>query len=211
MGKIAEAAGCGVDFIQLREKDLLSRDLALLARDATRMIRENSPLVESNAKATTRLLINSRTDLAIAAGADGVHLRSVDISPRDVRLIWGQSGNSLKAPAIISIACHTLDDVALAAEHAADFAVFGPVFEKTTINTGSEVPTAAVVPVGETLLREACDQKIPLIALGGITVENAADCLNAGASGIAGIRIFQENNISQVVRELRDLASKTAY
>src|SRR5947199_4268047 len=84
--KIAEAARCGVDFIQLREKDLTTRELELLACEAIRAVRENSP-------STTGLLINSRTDVALAVGADGVHLRSNDISPSDVRNIFGQHPN----------------------------------------------------------------------------------------------------------------------
>src|SRR5213595_110766 len=73
LAKIAEAARCGVDFIQLREKDLSTRELELLAREAICVVRENS---QSN----TQLLINSRTDIALAVGLNGVHLRSDDIS-----------------------------------------------------------------------------------------------------------------------------------
>src|SRR5882672_2559100 len=80
LANIADAASCGVDYVQLREKDLSSRDLEALAREAVERIR----LWGSN----TRMLINSRTDVAIAAGADGVHLRSRDVSPEEVRKIW---------------------------------------------------------------------------------------------------------------------------
>src|SRR5580704_16399491 len=81
--KIAEAARCGVDFVQLREKDLSGRELETLARDAARTVRENS--------STTRLLINTRTDVAIACGADGVHLRSEDVSAGEARAVWQRS------------------------------------------------------------------------------------------------------------------------
>ena len=195
--KIAEAAECGVDFIQLREKDLSVRELESLARDALRVIRENSPSLATNGEGETRLLINSRTDVAIACGADGVHLRSDDVSPGTVREVWKHNLARRNAEAFVSVACHTVPEVRVAAENGADFALFGPVFEKTEART-------PVPPAGLSLLKDACQQKIPIVALGGITLENARTCVEAGATGIAGIRIFQENQISQVVRQLRN-------
>ena len=81
LDKIAEAARCGVDYVQLREKDLSARELESLAREAVQRTRETG----------TALLINSRTDVAIAVGAAGVHLRGDDISPDVVRDIWPRS------------------------------------------------------------------------------------------------------------------------
>src|SRR4029077_13574446 len=80
--KIREAAIAGVDFIQLREKDIPTRDLETLAREAVSAIAQ---LRIENRELRTFLLINSRTDLALAVQADGVHLRSDDISPQEVR------------------------------------------------------------------------------------------------------------------------------
>ena len=108
-----------MDFIQLREKDLSAGELEALARDAVRTVRENS--------SRTRLLINSRTDVAIACGADGVHLRSDDVLPGEVRAAWI---HSLVAMPMISVSCHSPAEVARAAAEAADLAVFAPVFEK---------------------------------------------------------------------------------
>jgi thiamine-phosphate pyrophosphorylase len=195
LDKIAEAAECRVDFIQLREKDLSTRELELLARDAMRVIRELSSQVKSNDQRPTRLLINSRTDVAIACGADGVHLPSDDISPDIVIGIWRDSVIPGRASPIVSVACHTVSEVRVAAEMGGDFALFGPIFEKKEART-------PVQSAGLSLLRDACQQKIPVTALGGITLENARTCIDAGAAGIAGIRIFQENKISQVVRQL---------
>ena len=192
LAKIAEAARCGVDLIQLREKDLPVRELEILARAAVRVVRENSALEAE--KRETRLLINSRTDVAITSGADGVHLRSNDISPSEVQRIWGQI--RYPARAIVSVSCHSAGDVASAASEGADFAVFAPIFEK------KDAPQAS--PAGLKGLREACRQTIPVLALGGITIENARACLDAGAAGIAGIRLFQENDIAEVVRHLND-------
>lgn len=193
--KIGEAAKSGVDFIQLRERDLSTRELTALAQEAVRVIQ--------NRASPTRLLINSRADVAIAGGAAGVHLRSVDISPKDVRAIWSRNSTSATAPTIISVACHTLEDVTLAASSRADFAIFGPIFEKQIKNTEIQTPGIEVVPTGLNLLRQACRKKIPVIALGGITSDNMGGCLDAGAAGIAAIRLFQENLIGQVVRRLR--------
>lgn len=173
--KIAEAARCSVDYIQLREKDLSARELETLARQAAQIVRNE-----------TRLLINSRTDIAFAVGAAGVHLRSDDSSPSEVRKIWQQCGaetpsTSLRAgPACetsypnptVSVSCHSSDEVGNAARDKADFAVFAPVFEKHA------APEAE--PAGLEALRLACRHGIPVFALGGITLQNARQCLSAG-------------------------------
>jgi thiamine-phosphate pyrophosphorylase len=194
LAKIAEAAHCGVDLIQLREKDLPVRELEILARAAVRVVRENSALRTEKREASTRLLINSRTDVAISSGADGVHLRSNDISPAEVQKIWVRGGQRTRA--LVSVSCHSTAEVARAAAEGADFAVSAPIFEK------KDAPQAR--PAGLDGLREVCRQKIPVLALGGITIENARACLDAGAAGIAGIRLFQENDIAEVVRHLND-------
>ena len=189
LDKIEEAARCGVDFIQLREKDLITRELELLAFEALRAIREHS-------LSTTQLLINSRTDVALAAGADGVHLRSEDISPFDVRGISDLHAPGRHSRFTIGVSCHSLQEVRRAANHA-DFVVYGPIFQKKAVSLR---PAAGVEA-----LHEACREKIPVLALGGITLENAGACLGAGASGIAGIRLFQENEVRKVVDLLRSL------
>lgn len=202
LDKIAEAARAGVDFIQLREKDLSVRDLESLARRAIEVVR-------TNAKRETRdvkLLVNHRTDIALAVSADGVHLRSDDISAADARAILARNVKRETRNAIIAVSCHTPRQIALAESHGADFAVFAPVFEK------SGRPGA-----GLDALRQACARAVeparkveagvvhpmPVLALGGVTLENAQACLDAGAAGIAAIRLFQENDIAEVVARLR--------
>ncbi|HEY4052845.1 MAG TPA: thiamine phosphate synthase [Terriglobales bacterium] len=182
--KIAGAAQSGVDFIQLREKGLPARELEELAREAMQIVRTLS--------ATTRLLINSRSDVALAVGADGVHLRSADISPRDARDIWRKAGS--EQDPVIAVSCHTEAEVAMAARSGANFAAFGPVFEK------KDAPDP---PAGIDLLRSACEHELPVLALGGVTIENASLCVRAGATGIAGIRLFQEGDLAQAVAALR--------
>jgi len=185
--KIAEAARCRVDFIQLREKDLTARDLEQLAQDALRVVRKN-PLSQ------TRVLVNSRTDVALAAGADGVHLRSDDVSASAVRSIWA-AHKPHNQSCVIGVSCHSVLEVAGAAAQAADFAVFGPVFGK------KDAPSTT--PIGTEELRRACQQKIPVLALGGVTLDNVGACLDAGAAGIAAIRLFQDQDIGRVVRAIR--------
>jgi thiamine-phosphate pyrophosphorylase len=192
LAKIGEAARAGVDFIQLREKDLSARDLEGLSRDAIAALQE---LRAENRELRTALLVNSRTDVALATGADGVHLRSDDIEFPAARSIWASAVPH--ATPKLGVSCHTRDEVFHAAKAGADFAVFAPIFEKR------EAPHST--PAGLNALREACRATIPVFALGGVTLANAAACLEAGAAGIAGIRLFQQNRIDEVVRALRQL------
>lgn len=187
--KIAEAAHAGVDYVQLREKDLPARELESLAQEAALVIRES--------RSKTRLLINSRTDVALAARADGVHLTSNDISPFDVRKIWRAADGPDEPIIVIGVSCHNEAEVIEAERAAADFVVFGPVFEKRA----AEGPSA----LGIDQLRKVCQHQIPVIALGGVTPENARSCIAAGASGVAGIRLFQEGELSTTVVKLRKL------
>ena len=189
---ITQAIRCGVDYIQLREKDLSPHQLETLARESIQLRTENQEL-------KTGFLINSRTDIAIACEAQGVHLRSNDISPSEVRRIWTKSG--MGTDVTIGVSCHSRAEVARAADEDASFAVFGPVFGKIS---GEKVHAS---PAGLEALHEACQEKIPVIALGGVTLENAQACIQAGAAGIAAIRLFQENKMDKVVAELRSLGA----
>ena len=193
--KISEATRAGIDYIQLREKDLPARELEELAGQAIRIL-EDERLRTANRDMRTALLINSRTDVALAAGAQGVHLRSDDISPADVRRICSTRAKG-SVCLMISQSCHHRDDVEQAAKNGADLALFAPVFEK------KDSPKAQ--PAGLDALRRACQYDIPVLALGGVTVENAALCLEAGAAGIAAIRLFQDHDIAEIVRRLRSL------
>lgn len=220
LAKVAEAARCGVDYIQLREKDLPARHLEVLALNAVQIVRREAlarqptiggPLTTGHWPLTTRLLINSRTDIALATGAGGVHLRSDDIPAGDARaiasMVLSRNGERETRNWLIGVSCHTLAEVQLAESHGADFAVFGPVFGKT----------AGGPATGLEALRQVCargvpaDRKteavafgrMPVLALGGVTLENASACIEAGAAGIAGIRLFQEDGIARVVERLR--------
>ena len=163
----------GVDWIQLREKELSARELEQLAAKILAAINE----VEQRPK----LLIHTRADVALAIGADGVHLasRPQALMASEVRAIW--------PGAMIGVSCHTREEVALAEAHGANFAVFGPVFEKSGVRNEH----------GLKRLRDVCHREhaarpaMPVLALGGVNAENAALCVEAGAAGVAGIRMFQ--------------------
>jgi len=182
IARIAAAARAGVDFIQVREKDLPSRELEELARVIVQRVREVG--------SAARVLINSRTDVAIAAGADGVHLRSNDVSPADVRRIWKTPG--LPSTPVVAVSCHGEQEVHAAKMAGADFVVFGPVFGKS-----------GTPGVGLPALRATSAHEIPVLALGGVNGENSRSWVEAGAAGVAGIRLFQEGDLNATVNNLR--------
>ncbi len=184
--RIADAAGAGVDWIQLREKDLTTRDLERLASEAVHAVRENS--------ATTKLLINSRADVAVACGADGVHLPAGELAPSEVRALWMQSRGSRP---LVGVSAHSAAEVRQAQTELADFAVLAPIFEKVQTGTPG---------IGLEALRAACAEashRFAVLALGGINLGNARSCIEAGAAGVAGIRLFQQGNVLETVRRLR--------
>jgi thiamine-phosphate pyrophosphorylase len=166
----------GVHFIQLREKDLSAPDLQSLAGE----------MAEKIDHSRSKLLVNLSTAesaaLAVAAGADGVHLagKPVPGAARSVRQIFRAASRD----AIISVPCHGLNDIHVARKEQVDLILFSPIFEKLA------APEAA--PQGLEALRQACAEAdgIPVFALGGVTSFNAQDCLTAGAAGLAGIRLF---------------------
>jgi len=127
---------------------------------------------------STRLLVNDRADIAFAAGADGVHLTSASIEPAVIRRTFGKDF-------LIGCSTHSIEEASEVSKGGADFAVFGPVFSTASKRQYGEPlgleslthATAAVTP-------------FPLLALGGVSIENAGDCFRAGASGVAAIRLF---------------------
>ncbi len=168
----------GVSFIQLREKDLDPAELQFLAAEIMARIDGHR----------SRLLVNipsaGEASPAIAAGADGVHLpgKPVPGATGSVRQAFRAHGSG----AIVSVPCHSLEDIELARHEGVDMILFSPVFEKLS------APPGISKPQGLEALRLACAaaQGIPVFALGGVTAANAAACMAAGAAGVAGIRLF---------------------
>ena len=191
--KISEAARAGVDYIQLREKDLPARDLEALASKAVRIVRETGN--------RTKLLINSRADVALAVNAHGVHLRSDDISPREVAAMQTRAEERSIA-LLVAVSCHNADDVRRAESEGANFAVLAPIFGKQGLSRPS-LGLGLGPGLGLEPLKIASLGKLPIFALGSITLENARACQEAGATGIAAIRLFQENNIQSIAEQLR--------
>jgi thiamine-phosphate pyrophosphorylase len=176
-----------ITLVQLREKSLRPRVLYELTRRAVELTRGSE----------TRLLINDRADIALAAGADGVHLTTRSLDPLVVR-------NISPRDFLIGVSTHSLDEARTASNSDADFAVFGPVFD-TPAKHADDVPSPP--PPGLEGLREAAHAlaPFPLLALGGVTRENIRHVIQAGAQGIAAIRLFSdESELDTVVRELRE-------
>jgi len=200
---IRETVRAGVDIVQIREKDLTTRELIALVEEALTVKVEASgagpgpnavqPYLagRENGMAGTRVVVNDRVDVALATGADGVHLAGHSMPVQVVRRF-------VSSAFLIGVSCHSLEEAMAAESGGADYLVLGPVFE-----TPSKLGYGP--PLGLEKLRNVTSRiRIPVLALGGITVDRVRPCLEAGASGIAGIRIFQDcESVPERVRELR--------
>jgi thiamine-phosphate pyrophosphorylase len=175
---IKAAVTAGIQLIQIREKNMNARTLCELTSRASALTRGTN----------TKLLVNDRADIARVAGADGVQLTSQSVTADVIRRSFGSDF-------LIGVSTHSLDEAQRAREQGADFVVFGPVFE-------TESKKAFGQPQGIEKLSELAAKvdPLPVIAIGGISLKNAAECLRAGASGIAAIRLYQDaKDLSEIV------------
>lgn len=188
-------ASAGVDWIQIREKDLAARELATLTREA--LLRGKGTRTESRS-AAMRILVNDRLDVALAERAGGVHLGENSLPVAEAQRLV--EPHAFGADFLVGVSCHSLEAAKRAARDGASYLFFGPVF--ATPSKAAFGPSQGLGP-----LAEVCRSvPIPVLAIGGITLENAASCFTAGARGIAAIRLFQDaSNPSATIAALRAL------
>ena len=181
---VSAAVSANIPLIQIREKNLTARVLTKLTERAAELIRGTR----------TRLLVNDRADIALAAGADGVHLSTTSMPARVVRRTFGPK-------VLLGVSTHSLAELECANRDGADFAVFGPVF-------ATETKRAFGPPLGLELLAEASRRVAPwpVFALGGLSLDNVADCFRAGASGVAGISMLSDPaKLREIVLRVREM------
>lgn len=179
---VQAAVDAEIDLVQLREKNLRASVLYELAAKAVVITRGSA----------TRLLVNDRCDVAAAAGADGVHLTTTSLRTDVVRRAFGESF-------LIGVSTHSFAEASLARRDGADFVVFGPVFD-----TFSKKQYGAAQGLNELARVSAELAPFPVLALGGVTAGNVADCVRAGAQGVAAIRMFDDpERLREIVKSIR--------
>ena len=181
---VEAAVAAKVPLFQIREKKLSARALYDLTARATEITRGSD----------TRLLVNDRADIARAAGAVGVHLTTQSLPAGVVRNIYGPEF-------LIGVSTHSLEEARAARADGADFVVFGPIFETESKREFGD-------PQGLSRLAEVTSdlRGFPVVAIGGITLENARACFEAGASGVAAIRLFNDaQRMSSIVERIRSV------
>ncbi|HKO99211.1 MAG TPA: thiamine phosphate synthase [Pyrinomonadaceae bacterium] len=179
---IEAAVAAGINLVQIREKQLPAKVLYELTVAAVRIVNGSSTL----------LLVNDRADIAVGAGAHGVHLTSESIEAGVIRTTFGPE-------LLIGVSTHSLEQASAAQQQGADFVVLGPIFE-----TSSKLKYGA--PLGLETLRRVSAQLsgFPVLAIGGINSGNALDCVRSGASGIAAISMLSSPpQLVEIVNEAR--------
>ena len=181
--RVATAAAADIDWIQIREKDFSGKQLSSLARATVAQIKK----INERNGTQTRIIVNDRLDVALSERTDGVHLGENSLPVHDVcKWLNAKPDLAERDKFLVGVSCHSVQGAVSAARDGADYVFFGPVFA-----TPSKASFGA--PQGLQRIAEVCTAvSIPVLAIGGITLDNASDCLAAGAVGIAAIRLFQE-------------------
>jgi thiamine-phosphate pyrophosphorylase len=177
-------AEAGLDWIQIREKECSGQELAAFTSEAQRRAAESS----TGSEPPLKIIVNDRLDVVIANRSDGVHLGEKSLPAAETKRLLRNSlpGQQPLNEILVGVSCHSVEAAQDAARDGADYIFFGPVFA---------TPSKAAFgpPQGLERLAEACASvSIPVLAIGGITLESAASCLASGASGIAAIHLFQD-------------------
>lgn len=182
--RVKAAFSAGIDYVQIRERDMPARSLAGLVEN----------LAGCPEKRDSRLLVNERWDVAASCGAEGVHLPSDSVP---LSLLRRQTGETMH----LGVSCHCEEEVAQAVQSRASYVLLGPIFP-TPSKPGAR-------PLGLAALQAICQRfPIPIYALGGINIHNAPECIRAGAAGIAAIRLFQQaQDLGDLCRRIKAIAS----
>ena len=184
---MAAALRGGARVIQVRAKGLPAGALLALAREAVAAARAQGGV----------LVVNDRPDIALLAGADGVHLGQEDLPPRDAR-------RTLPASTLLGLSTHDAGQVEAAAEEPVDYIAIGPVFPTRT--KADARPTVGLAGVRSARART----RLPLVAIGGITADNARAVIEAGADGVAVLSaVLAGEDVEAAVRRLRAAAGDT--
>jgi thiamine-phosphate pyrophosphorylase len=192
---IEAAAAAGIDWVQIREKDLSGKECASLTREGLQRAEKPS----TNRACPLRIIVNDRVDIALSERAGGVHLGENSLPVGEARRLVGlrNQGREEGLDFLVGVSCHSLETAKSAEGGGADYIFFGPVF-----TTPSKAAHGA--PQGLARLAGVCRSvSLPVLAIGGITLENATSCLAAGAAGIAAIRLFQDaQDLASLVKTL---------
>ena len=186
-GQVARLCEGGARLVQLREKHLSPREFYAEALEALRVAREFG----------ARLIVNDRADVALAAGADGVHLGQDDLPPEAARALLGEG-------ALIGFSTHGVGQAIEGARPAVDYVAIGPVFATSS----KERPDPVVGLEGVRRVREAVG-RFPVVAIGGITPESARPVLEAGADSVAVIgALLATSDPAEITRRTRDFLAR---
>ena len=204
LAKIEAAVEAGIDWVQIREKGMPARQLLAIARSAIEMTKRKPAPPAGPDRRGSLILVNDRLDIALAGDAAGIHLGRESLPAQDV--IGWRRRRKMVTDLMVGLSCHTIDELRQAEDAGVDYAFFGPVFD-------SPAKRLFGPPLGIPKLAAACQAtRLKVIAIGGVTLENSAECLHAGAAGIAAIRMFQQTRdpaeLKTVVERLHSIEER---
>jgi thiamine-phosphate pyrophosphorylase len=179
---IRRGARAGVNLIQLREHGLEDADLVAIAAEIRR----------ETIGTAAKLVINDRIDVALAVGADGVHLPARAVASKRVRAI-------VPSGFLVGRSVHSTEEAVGAAAEGCDYVVFGTVFES------AGKPAGHAVAGIDALSRVCAAVRVPVLAIGGVTVDRVPDVVRAGAAGVAAIGLFATEDEREMIERVRGI------